>query len=188
MAGIQRGSKWQALLTDNDVSPAKLRIPQPGHSFAYPISTVDNGTYGTLQIESAPLVVRYPDTAYQAHGNYGVEYNLHLPLYNDSSEERIVTIAFQTPIKTNIKSEVLSFFEPPEKRIFFRGTIALKYNDDKGRSKRRYVHLVERRGQASEPLVKFVLKPKATRSIEVTLFYPPDATPPQVLTVSTEAK
>ena len=29
------------------------------------------------------MLVRYPDTAYRAHGNYGIRYSFRLPLYNN---------------------------------------------------------------------------------------------------------
>ena len=187
VAGVQRGSTWKATIRDNAASKPKLHIPQPGHAFAYPISTVDHGTFGTLQIQSAPLVVRYPDTAYQAHGNYGVEYNLTLPLYNDTESQQTVSVSFETPIKTNKKEDCLSFFEPPPTNVFFRGTVEFQYRDDNGQAQDRYVHLVERRGQICEPQIVLSMKPKSRRQVKVRLLYPPDATPPQVLTVATRA-
>jgi hypothetical protein len=49
----------------------------------------------------------------------------------------------------------------------------------------RYVHLVQRRGQQGEPLVKLEMKSGEKRLVEVDFIYPPDASPPQVLTVKT---
>ena len=60
----------------------KLTIPEAGEAFSYGLSTLPRGTFGTGQIQSAPMIERYPDTAYQSHGNYGVHYQLSLPLYN----------------------------------------------------------------------------------------------------------
>lgn len=185
VAGIQRGSTWRVVLTDSATRRPKLCIPNPGDSFAYPLSTVAHGTFGTLQIESAPLVVRYPDTAYQAHGNYGVEYDLTLPLYNDSKSPQNVTIRLDTPIKTDEKTDSLSFLDPIDTHIFFRGTIELKYHDDRGNSQHRYVHLVEHKGEKGDELVSLLFKPNMRRTVQVRLLYPPDATPPQVLTIST---
>ena len=39
-----------------------------------------------MNYQSAPLVVRYPHTADKAFGNYGVRYELSLPLYNSLPE------------------------------------------------------------------------------------------------------
>jgi hypothetical protein len=49
----------------------------------------------------------------------------------------------------------------------------------------RYIHLVQRRGQPGEPLVKLEMKAGETQLVEVDFIEPPDASPPQVLTVKT---
>lgn len=46
-----------------------------------------------------------------------------------------------------------------------------------------YVHLVQRRGQEGNSLLRLTIPPEAKRDLEVDLIYPADATPPQVLTV-----
>lgn len=186
VAGVQRGSTWQAEMTDATLEARRLPIPEPGKSFAYPISTVDHGTFGTGQIQSAPLVVRYPDTAYRAHGNYGVAYDLRLPLYNGSGSRRTVVVSFDTPIKNDEQKEQLSYYDAPPARVFFRGTIEVRYKDESGASQHHYLHLVENRGQKCEPLITLNLKPKAKRLIKVRFLYTPDSTPPQVLTVTTK--
>lgn len=98
VAGVALGAEWKGLLVDN---PGKtyLTIPSPGQAFSYGVSTLDRGTLGTQQIQSAPMLVRYPDTAYRAHGNYGVQYSLTLPLYNNTQNQQTVTVSMQTPIK-----------------------------------------------------------------------------------------
>jgi hypothetical protein len=183
VAGVQQGAKWEATLCDSPVGTPKLEVPPPGKFFTYPISTVDQGTFGTGQIQSAPLLCRYSDTAYAAHGNYCVEYDLTLPLVNTTSNEKTVAIKLQTPLKSNLFEGKLKFLEPPAKQTFFRGTVELKYRDDKDKIAHHFWHLVEKRGQASEPLVILHLKPNSNRKVEIRLFYPPDCTPPQVLTV-----
>jgi len=185
VAGVQRGSSWKVTLSDNATDPAKLRIKPSGESFSYPLSSLEGGTFGTQQVQSAPLIVRYPDTAYQAHGNYGVEYDLTLPLYNESEDTKSVSIKFQNPLKSNQKVESLTYLEPPASNVFFRGTVQLKYKDDNGSAKIKYVHLVLKKGQESQELVNLNLKPMGRRLVEFRFFYPPDATPPQVLTVTT---
>lgn len=186
VAGVQRGSAWRVIMTDNATSVPKLRIPASGQSFTYPLSALEGGTFGTQQIQSAPLVVRYPDTAYQAHGNYGVEYDLVMPLFNDSQDTKTVSITFQNPLKSNVKSENLTYLEPAAPNVFFRGTVQLKYKDDTGISQTKYFHVVLKKGQEMQELVKLKMKPGGKRPVEFRFFYPPDATPPQVLTVSTQ--
>jgi hypothetical protein len=132
------------------------------------------------------MLVRYQDTAYRAHGNYGIQYNLSLPLYNSTRKNQTVTVAIQTPIKTDkLTSGGLSFLEPPAPQTFFRGTVRVRYTDDSKVPQTRYVHLVQRRGQQGEPLVKLEMKSGEKRLVEVDFIYPPDASPPQVLTVKT---
>lgn len=61
----------------------------------------------------------------------------------------------------------------------------VRFIDDLGQRQERYVHLVQRRGQRGEPLVTLNMRPGEKRDVTVDLLYPPDATPPQVLTVAT---
>ncbi|NJR41068.1 MAG: DUF3370 family protein [Leptolyngbyaceae cyanobacterium CSU_1_4] len=44
---------------------------------------------------------------------------------------------------------------------------------------------MQQRGQEGEPLVRLRLPKGGQRLVDVQLIYPPDATPPQVLTVQT---
>ncbi|MBD1882791.1 DUF3370 domain-containing protein [Microcoleus vaginatus] len=182
VAGVAEGSQWEAKITDNSRTDY-LTIPKRGESFSYALSTTDTGTFGTGQVQSAKMLARYPDTAYFAHGNYGIQYNLTFPLYNQSRESQSVSIKLQTPIKANTELGGLMFYDPPENRIFFRGTVRVMFNDDTGKTLTRYIHIVQRRGQQGEPLVNVNMKPGERRLVQVDFLYPPDATPPQVLTV-----
>jgi hypothetical protein len=186
VAGVSLGSRWQATITDTPDTP-NLTIPSNntlGKAFSYPLSSLDSGTLGTNQIQSAPMLVRYPDTAYKAHGNYGVQYSLTLPLYNPSSSPQPVKVALQTPIKQDKIDGGLRFFDPLPKPVFFRGTVKIAYTDEQGQPQEKYYHLVQKRGQRGEPLVILNLSPQEQRTVKVEFLYPPDATPPQVLTIS----
>lgn len=184
VAGVAQGSEWQAELVDT-ATARSLTIPESGQSFSYGLSTLPRGTLGTSQSQSARMLVRYPDTAYFAHGNYGVHYRLTLPLVNHTRETQTVTLSLQTPVKEDQLQGGLRFFEPPAKQVFFRGTVRVRYNDDAGLPQTRYLHLVQRRGQMGEPLTTLTMPPANQRLVEVDFLYPPDSTPPQVLTVST---
>ncbi len=184
VAGISVGSEWVARLTD-EPNKTDLSIPQRGQAFSYPLSTVTTGTHGTKQIQSAPMVVRYPDTAYRAHGNYGVHYNLILPMTNKTSARQTVEISLQTPFKKNEYADRLVFAHRPQGQVFFRGTVKVAYATRDGQPQERYFHLVQRRGQQGDALVRINLEPGERREVEVDFLYPPDATPPQVLTVKT---
>lgn len=184
VAGVATGSQWKARLVDSPNAVA-LSVPKPGEAFSYGLSLLNGGKLGTNQVQSADMLVRYPDTAYRAHGNYGVQYSLTLPLHNNTGSAQTVTVSMQTPIKQDTLQGGLRFLEPPGKPVFFRGTVQIGYKDDVGLPRTRRVHLVQRRGALGEPLVTLNMPPGDRRLVEVDFLYPPDATPPQVLTVST---
>lgn len=184
VAGIAMGSLWQGQVTDNP-SRQELSIPNQGEAFSYVINTLNRGTFGTGQDQSAPIVARYPDTAYRANGNYGIQYSLSFPLYNGTGQMQAVSIALQTPLKRDEASQGLQFLEPPENEVFFRGTIQIAYQDDFGLPRTKSIHLVQRRGQQGEPLITLRMPPGNRRLVSIDFIYPPDATPPQVLTIRT---
>ncbi|MGB0562826.1 MAG: DUF3370 domain-containing protein [Spirulinaceae cyanobacterium] len=185
VSGVAQGSEWVATLTDP--GQETLSIPAANRPISYGLSLLDRGTLGTGQIQSAPMLRRYPDTSYRAHGNYGIEYRLTLPLVNNTRFSRTVAIALETPIKDDRAAQAggLRFFEPRSDRVFFRGTVEVSYTDDRGVPQTDYYHLVQHRGQQGEPLVTLNLRPGEQRNVRVSFLYPPDATPPQVLTVKT---
>jgi hypothetical protein len=184
VAGVQQGSGWEAELVDRDAK--NLAIPQTGKAISYAISTLRGGTLGTQQVQAGKILARYPDTAYEAHGNYGVHYNLILPLHNTAQKPQTIAVSLETPLKEDkLSKNGLRFRQPPLDFPYFRGTVRLRYQDDGGYDVTRYVHLWHRVGQVVEPMVKLRLAVGETRSIKVDFIYPPDATPPQVLTVRT---
>jgi hypothetical protein len=136
------------------------------------------------------MVARYPDTAYRANGNYGIQYSFTLPLYNPTKQRQKVALLFQTPLKDDALAGGLLFAKPPESRVFFRGPIRIRYIDDRGTSQTRYVHLVQLQGQEGDPLMTLTMSPGDRRLVQLDFLYPPDSTPPQVLTIKTleEAK
>jgi hypothetical protein len=187
VAGVSQGSTWQAQLTDPGSNYLTIPIFEP---VSFGLSTLWAGRLGTGQVQTAPMLVRYPDTAYQAHGNYGVHYSLSMLLFNPSSDPTgmdsdAIAISLETPIKEDeLTGDGLRFFEPLPNQVFFRGTVRVRYTDDLGLPRTRYVHLVQRRGQQSQPLVTLDIPRLGSRLVEVDFLYPPDATPPQVLTIS----
>ena len=184
VSGVAVGSEWKGNVTDSPKSDS-LSIPKRGRAFSYGLSTLYQGTFGTGQVQSASLLVRYPDTAYQAHGNYGIQYSLTLPLHNTTGQRETVTVAIQTPLKEDRAKGGLLFFTPPDDRIFFRGPVRLRYTDDRGTPQTRYIHLILQRGQEGEPLISLTMPKGDRRLVQLDFLYPPDSTPPQVLTVRT---
>lgn len=182
VSGVQAGASWQAYLT-NDADKTHLALKQ-GDTISFPISTVAGGTHGTRQVQSAPMVVRYPDTAYAAHGNYGVRYDLIVPLFNAGDSNIVAGIGLQTPLKDWNKSDSLQFFQSPPDKIFFRGTLKFDWFDDSGKHHKRLVHVVQKQGQQGGPLVEIPLKAGKQSNVQCSVIYPADCTPPQVLTVT----
>ncbi|BAQ62509.1 hypothetical protein GM3708_2915 [Geminocystis sp. NIES-3708] len=183
VAGVSEGNLWKTDLTDSS-SNQILTIPDSGEAFSYGLSTLIGGTLGTNQVQTAPMLVRYPDTAYSAHGNYGVQYSLTLPLFNPNKENKIVNIAISTPVKQDILG--VNFLNPLPTQTFFRGLVQVKYNDDNNIPRLKYFHLVQKRGEKGENLVTLTMPPQSQKLVSVDFLYPPDATPPQILTVTTE--
>lgn len=183
VSGVQVGNKWAGTATD-DENGNRLTLPDPGGSISFPVSTVAGGTFGTGQVQSAPIVVRNEGSAYEAHGNYGVEYVITLPMYNASQSEKVVALTFESAIKRNDEPGYLHFYkEEPSRRAFFRGTVGFDYKDDRGKRSTSYFHLVQTQGLEGEDLVTLKLKPHELRTATVRLYYPPDATPPQEITL-----
>ena len=184
VAGVSEGSQWRATLTDR--SSDQLEIPEVGEHLSYGLSTLERNTFGTGQIQSAPVVERYRDTAYLANGNYGVDYNLSLPLYNDSDSPKTVALSIQTPLQNDDLDDALQFYASPGNRVFFRGTVLFLYREEDGRSRAAYTYVEQDQGEQGEPLLTLTLAPGEQRDVTVQFLYPPDATPPQVLTISTQ--
>lgn len=184
VAGVQKGSAWKATLSD--LNKKVLNIPPTGQLVAYAISTLRSGRLGTGQSQAAPMIVRYPDTAYEAHGNYGVYYDLKIPLHNSSVQTRTVSISLATPIKQDqLLQGGLRFLKQPT-FPFFRGTVRLKTMDKQGQTVTRYVHLWQRTGEQVNPLLTLTIAPKSDQTVHVEFLYPPDATPPQILRIATQ--
>lgn len=184
VAGVAQGSRWEALAVD-EPEASQLTIPAVGEALSYVISTVDYNTFGTEQIQSAPMLARYSDTAYRAHGNYGVHYKVSLPLYNNTDREQRVILRLQTPLQDETLKQGLRFLRNPVDRIFFRGTVRIQYANAEGQQRLRYVHVVQHQGEEGEPILRLSLPPGSQQDVVVELIYPPDATPPQVLTITT---
>ena len=180
VAGVSIGSVWESKLLDDRTSKF-LTIPTSGDTFAYGLSTLRGGTFGTGQIQTAPMAVRYPDTAYSAHGNYGVEYSVQIPLSNPTNETKTVDIAISSPVKTDLNQVR---FETST-AVVFRGLVQVKYYDEQGKYKVKYVHLVQNRGDKAQPILSIDIPPQQNKNVSVNFLYPPDATPPQILTITT---
>jgi len=181
VSGIQQGSFWRARLTDpGQDSLAVSRAP-----ISWPIASLERGSLGTGQVQTAALAPFYPGTAWAAHGNYGVEYDLTIPLRNDTDQRRSLQLAIESPLKGDQAQGGLRFLSPPAAAVMFRGTVEVSgLEDGNGRSSgRRGFHLVLRQGQSGLALGTVSLDPGQRRQLRVRLIYPADSSAPQVLTL-----
>jgi len=178
VSGVQRGARWQARLTDPGRDVLSVRSVPVG----WPISALVGGTMTTGQVQTAPLATFYPGTAWAAHGNYGVEYHLTLPLLNDTPEPVALQLALESPQEREPQAGVVALAAPsPTTPVRFRGPVAVQGLD--GPPRERVFHLVQRRGQPGPLLGAVTLAPGEERTVVVRLIYPADATPPQVLSL-----
>jgi hypothetical protein len=178
VSGIQQGRRWRGVLSD----PGSKVLQIGDQPVSWPIASLQNGSFGTGQVQSAPLIAFYPNTAWEAHGNYGVEYDLELPLRNNGKQNQQLALSLESPLKTDRKEGGLRFKNPPGQAIFFRGTIELRGLD--GSSGRKYQHLVLRQGDQGKPMGLITLAPGEQRNVRVRLIVPADITPVQVLTLT----
>jgi hypothetical protein len=183
VSGVAIGNKWQSRITNDK---EQLRIPPKNSGVAYGINTLFGNTYATSQVQSGSIERRYHDTALQAHGNYGVMYEIEIPLYNSNSEATSVSISFDSPLrffKDRLQPKLSYYVYPPEK-INFRGEFQLNYENFPGNEIEKFTHVIQRFGQQGLPLVSLLMEPGERRMVKIKFIYPSDSTPPHVLTIT----
>jgi hypothetical protein len=181
VSGVQEGSVWRATITE----PGERWLSASAAPISWPIASLERGTLGTGQVQTAELKAFYPGTAWAAHGNYGVEYDLTIPLRNTGSEPVRLALALESPIKGDQAQGGLRFNVTPSRAVMFRGPVEVSGLDGPGGrpSARRRFHLVQRAGDRSPALGTISLAAGAMRNVRVRLIYPADASPPQVLSL-----
>jgi len=186
VSGVQQGSRWRGTLSDPCTSePCRPQLSVQSAPVSWPISSLERGSLGTGQVQTAELKAFYPGTAWAAHGNYGVEYDLQIPLVNDTDHPVALDLAIESPRKSDKPQGGLSFNVETARAVMFRGTVEVSGLDGAGGrpAGRRWFHLVQRQGQQGPALGRISLDPGQRRQVRVRLIYPADATPPQVLTL-----
>ncbi|MEB3187022.1 MAG: DUF3370 family protein [bacterium] len=168
VAGIQQGETWRGVLT----APGKpvLELDDRPEVRAFAIDTVVAKTLGTGQVQSAPLLRRYADSAYASHGNYGVTYELELPLVHAGEHPLDVALFFDSPGKPGTGPS----------RVF-RGEVEVR----EGARVQRF-HISQRSGDLGDiPIFEARMRPGDTRQVKVRLVIPADITPAQALRLQT---
>ncbi len=181
VSGVQIGSVWRGQVTD----PGKTWLSVSRAPISWPISSLVRGSHGTGQVQTAELKASYPGTAWAAHGNYGVEYDLRLPLRNDTGRPVSLQLALESPLKGDKPLGGLKFRQGPGGSIWFRGSLEVAGLDGpEGKPLgREGFHLVLRSGQEGPSLGTVTLAPGGQRQLRLRLLYPADATPPQVFSL-----
>ena len=193
VSGIQVGATWRGRLSD----PGSTSLSVRRAPISWPIASLERGRLGSGQVQTAELKVFYGGTAWAAHGNYGVEYQLHLPLRNDTTAPVTLALAFESPLKSDLAEGGLRFVAGPPGSgpVVFRGTVevgglspveAPRSQPDRGPAAvlgPQAFHLVQRAGERGPALGLVRLAPGESRLVRVRLIYPADATPPQVLSL-----
>ena len=181
VSGVQIGSLWRGQVTD----PGKPWLSVSRAPISWPISSLVRGSHGTGQVQSAELKAFYPGTAWAAHGNYGVEYDLNLPLRNDTGRPVSLQLALESPLKGDKPQDGLKFRQGAGGSVWFRGSVEVAGLDGpEGKPLgREAFHLVLRSGQVGPSLGTVTLAPGGQRQLRLRLIYPADATPPQVLSL-----
>ena len=181
VSGVEQGSAWRGRLSD----PGQTSLAMSRAPISWPIAALERGTFGTGQVQTPPLSAFYPGSAWAAHGSYGVEYDLSLPLRNDTNAPLTLQLALESPLKSDQALGGLRFNTVPGKAVLFRGTVEVSGLDGSaGRPLgRQGFHLVLRAGQMGPALGTVTLAPGQQRQLQVRLIYPADATPPQVLSL-----
>jgi hypothetical protein len=182
VAGIQKGSTWNAPFFEKI---ALLQMPAVGETNAYPISSLYLKRYGTSQNQSAPMLRRYPDTAYQSQGNYGVTYELQLPFNNPDPVYRnyILRLSHPAKITGSAPNVSLTYIYPPDKQVVFRGSVRLQWTDEFNQKQDHLLHVVLRNGEEAPPLALLTIPPGRRYDLKMSFIYPADATAPQLFTI-----
>jgi hypothetical protein len=163
VSGVSKGETWTGQLQT---------LPEPGQVVGYPIAALYANRMGTGQVQSAPLLVRSPGSAYQAHGNYGVTYQLGMHLAGPGT----YALTFASPLKAQDEPPSKIFFSKGT-QVTFRGPLRLTVNGEA-----RHHHVVLHTGELPPPFETLDV-PASGLDATLTLIYPGDCTPPQLLMI-----
>lgn len=177
VSGVSQGARWTGTLAGATELAA-------GQSLGWPIAALVLNAVGTGQIQAPAMARRYPDTAVQAQGSYGVAYALELPLENPDAAPRRYALAFVSPQKVAPgESGPPKFVPPAGRRVTFRGPLRVDWRDEAGQARHVAAHLVLHEGEQIPPFATLTVPARGRLDAKVTLVYPADSTPPQLLTV-----
>jgi hypothetical protein len=181
VAGISVGETWAGTLFGEPSSPA---LPALGNAVGFPIASLYLNNLGTGQIQSAALAKRLPGSAYQSHGNYGVTYDLTIPLENTDAFAQTYTLGFSSPLKISDGDTSGIHYVTGLSQVMFRGTLRLTWSDPVAGHQQRFYHHVLHNGEQPPPFEALRVEAHSKVVALLRLIYPADCTPPQLLTVA----
>jgi hypothetical protein len=118
------------------------------------------------------MLARSEGSAYQAHGNYGVTYKLGMHLNGPGT----YALTFCHPLKANDEPPTKIFFSKGT-QVTFRGPLKLTYHGED-----HHHHVVLHNGELPAPFETLDVPPGGLDA-SLTLIYPGDCTPPQLLMI-----
>lgn len=183
VAGVSEGTEWQSSILG---SQAPLGYLKPKETVGFPIAAVHLKRLGTLQNQSGRLLKRYADTAYQAHGNYGVRYTLHADFRNEEKATQIYHWRLSHPLRVMPKPATPSlnqvfYARQHHHRVVFRGSIRVDWNNQ-----HHWHHVVLKEGQKGPLFFTLEVPPQEHHQVSLEFIYPPDCIPPQLLSIERE--
>jgi hypothetical protein len=184
VAGVVQGADWNGVyrLSSEDIDNLK-----EGLLLAWPVASTYLKAWGG-QNQSAPLLARQADSAVQSHGNYGVAYHMAYTLANpdDAALELQWRWTQPTSVSKNVNAKNILSYDP-KTQIVFRGSIRVETHcqeDGKDHDpKIQFYHLQVKQGHWHAPFYAHSLPPKSECRLLLDWVYPPDAIPPQMLSV-----
>lgn len=186
VAGVSPGVSWSGKLWEGERA---AEIPGPGEKVGYPIATTYVKRFGTGQNQSGAMIRRYSDSPPENHGNYGVDYQLEIPFSNKSQAPQTYTLSLTEPLNPNLPAgqpAEMVYTDPPNPTWMFRGSIRLRWRDAAGKLQDQLTHLGLHNGRLAPPFARITVPPGKSYTAQLSLIYPADATPPQLLTIGRE--
>jgi hypothetical protein len=181
VSGVSLGARWSGQLFER----ASAVLPAVEDWVGFPLATVALNTLGTGQVQAPRMAQRYPDAPTEAHGSYGVTYDLRVPLDNPDAAPRRYALALSHPLRIpEGKPAAPAYAATPGPLTTFRGPVRFDWDDGPGQPRRVLAHLVLRQGERGTPFVTVTVPPGYRTDGRLTLVYPADCTPPQLLTVT----
>lgn len=181
VGGVTLGARWTGRLFER----ASEVLAAPGDQVGFPIASLALNTLGTGQVQVPAMARRYPEAPPEGHGSYGVTYDLQVPLDNPDQTPRRYALTLSHPQRLpEGRPGKPTYVNPAGRPVTFRGPVRFDYDEAPGRPRRVISHVVLRDGEQGAPFATVTVPPGGRTEGRLTLVYPADCTPPQLLTVA----